>query len=359
MCKTTYDEVKSDYHDQATKVNQVVTDYQKEYQAYLAKVAASGKDVVSSSQVVQQLTIQSEPQAKLEILNQKNISEISRQENQTFNRTEEMGLGFRVESDTNDLSFTAVYSNLKNSTYHGKKIGKIAADVYVVNNNPKFNKTVFDINHDPSYGFYVHNSTVSVNYRFYYEDGTQVNFDKGTAYLAVASLNNYNNWRASFGVETVEVVSGGQAIGLYESSVTVHGNKLYSDKANSFDANGHSLAVLEWGNLSSDDVVSNAKEITDTNIPDDWDTKNSSNRYYGAGLIALDGKELSIKMYVQNDLAPANLSRSNEYTGSWNGMWYNMGTIIPETPGIPNKPTVSYNYSTVAANRLISRKTSR
>ena len=35
---TTYDEVKSDYHNQATKVNQAVTDYQKEYQAYLAKI---------------------------------------------------------------------------------------------------------------------------------------------------------------------------------------------------------------------------------------------------------------------------------------------------------------------------------
>ena len=35
--------------------------------------------------------------------------------------------------------------------------------------------------------------------------------------------------------------------------------------------------------------------------------------------------------------------------------------VIPkenETPGIPNKPTVSYNYSTVAANRLISQKIS-
>ncbi|WP_180754204.1 GbpC/Spa domain-containing protein [Ligilactobacillus agilis] len=357
MCKTTYDEVKSDYHDQVTKVNQVVTDYQKEYQAYLAKVAASGKDVVSSSQVVQQLTIQSEPQANLAISDIKGtLLKNERKDSFSFNKVDKMGGGYELRFG-GDSSFTATYSNLKNVTYQGRKINKITVNMTIFkNSNDDFVLNIID---NPYYGWQFFNGYMSANYKFYYEDGSQVNFEKGTAYLAPASLNNYMNVKNIFSIETVEVVSGGQALGLYGSSVTAHGNKLYADKANSYDANGKSVAVTEWGPVSSDNVTSNAKEITNSNIPNDWDTVNSNYRYYGAGLIALSGNEATFKIYIQNNLAPANLPKGNEYTDGWRNMWYNVGTVIPETPGIPNKPTVSYNYSTVAANRLISRKTSR
>ncbi|PLA76567.1 hypothetical protein CYR79_05540 [Ligilactobacillus agilis] len=336
MCKTTYDEVKSNYHDQATKVNQVVTDYQKEYQAYLAKVAASGKDVVSSSQVVQRLTIQSEPQANLAISNIKGtLTKNERKESYSFNRKDMMGGGYTLNFSDN-ASFTATYTNLKNVTYQDKKINKITVDFTLTkNSNVDF---ALDLLDNPYYGWSFANGYMTATYKFYYEDGNQVNFEKGTAYLAPASLNNYLNITDHFGIETAEVVSGGQALGLYGSSVTAHGNKLYADKANSWKtADGGFQATP------------NAEEITDYNMPDNWDTADSPYRYYGAGLVALEGNSVTLKIYVQNSSAPANLSRPDYYTNNYNAMWYNVGTVIPETPGIPNKPTVSYNYSTVIA----------
>ena len=340
----TYDEVKSNYHDQATKVNQVVTDYQKEYQAYLAKVAASGKDVVSSSQVVQRLTIQSEPQANLTISNVKGtLTRNERNESYSFNQMDQMGGGYTLNFSDN-ASLTATYTNLKNVTYQDKKINKITVDFTLTkNSNVDF---ALDLLDNPYYGWSFANGYMTATYKFYYENGSQVNFEKGTAYLAPASLNNYTNESDAFGVETVEVVSGGQALGLYGSSVTAHGNKLYADKANTLNSQGANIA-LGMNNPAPDKMVPNAKNITDSNIPWKWDTSDSEYHYYGAGLVALEGNSVILKIYNQNSLAPTNLNKESYYTADRNVMWYNVGTVIPETPGIPNKPTVSYNYSTV------------
>ncbi|MBL1055194.1 hypothetical protein JEM51_01910 [Ligilactobacillus agilis] len=350
MCKTTYDEVKSDYHDQATKVNQAVTDYQKEYQAYLAKVAASGKDVVSSSQVVQQLTIQSEPQANLAISNVKGtLTNNEHQESISLNGgVNQMGRGYILKF-SDDASFTATYTNLKNVVYQKRKISKISVDLSLSRNVNE--DSVLLITDDPYYGWWFHGGQVTATYKFYYEDGSQVNFEKGTAYLAPASLNNYTNDIDAFGIETTEVVSGGQALGLYGSSVTAHGNKLYSDKANTLNSQGANIA-LGMNNPAPDKMVPNAKDITDSNIPRKWDTSDSPYRYYGAGLVALEGNSVTLKIYVQNSLAPTHLDKASYYTRDWNDMWYNVGTVIPETPGIPNKPTVSYNYSTVTFQNM-------
>ena len=263
-------------------------------------------------------------------------------ENLKFNLIDNMGNGYAIGiKDSNKMaSFDATFTNLSRLSYNGKKISKVIMHFSGTGENWGMN-----LANNLYYGFASWNGAKNIRFEWFYEDGTKVNFEKGTAYLAVASLNTYlqkNNWAH----ERTIAVSGGKALALYGSSVSVHNsNELYSSKANSVDVTGLSRATSGPGEPDKnnyDNFFPNQKDITEPNIPYRWDTANSPYRYYGAGLIALNGSDLTIKVDLKTDDAPSGVIKNN-------GQWFNMGTVIPETPD-SNKPklTVHYHHTNVA-----------
>ena len=237
-------------------------------------------------------------------------------------------------------TFTVTYNNLSKITYNDRKITKIVYEVTLTpNNNQSYN---FMVLNDFAYGLALNNDVANLKMRMYYDNGELVDFSDGNAYLSVNSLNNYTNNLKEYSIETTRVNSGGKALALRGSSVTVHnGNYLYADKANSFTTDGHYAATRDedWNR----GFTNNPYATTDSNIPEGWDLQDSSYRYYGSGLIKLSGTELNIDVIASDNGIP---TRVPGYSGniSWrSGMWYNTSTIIPVTP----TTQIDYHYNVV------------
>ena len=303
--------------------------------------------MVDSRSLIQKLTIESEPNAKLAISNINNVK-VTPGEHLKFNNLDDMGNGYFVDikDSSKAASFDATYTNLQKLTYKGKKITKVIMHFSTASGYWHDQYWHAELANNIYYGFRSWGGAKNIRFEWFYEDGSKVNFENGTAYLTVASLNTYlqkNQW----GHERTTVISGGKGLALYGSSVSLHnGNELYSSKANSIDISGRARATdgpdSKPDQKLIDNFFPNQKDITNTNMPYKWDTANSPDRYYGAGLIALNGSDLAVIIDVKNDDMPSG-------TKPWNAQWANFGTIIPETPNI-NRPelTLHYHHTNVA-----------
>src|SRR5699024_10098226 len=316
---------------QANSINAQIQQYKKDLDSYNQKLSQAGKNVVDSRSVIQKLTIQSEPNAKVSITHARNVT-ITPYNDFSFNGVDKMGNGYIFKIINNaPASFDATWTGLSHLTYNGKRISK--AIMYFKGDSYSHQNSHWGgvITNNIYYGFHQYQGSSTIHFEWFYEDGSKVNFENGTAYLAVASLNTYFQ-KTRWGYERTTVISGGKALALYGSSVSLHNeNELYSDKANTLDTTGRDIAA---GGYDSklwqpwvDSMFSNQKDITNPNIPDKWDTADSPYRYYGAGLIALNGSDLTIKVDIKRDDAP------KEVTHLWDNQWFNIGTVIPETPG--------------------------
>lgn len=315
--------------------------YQQKLDKYNQKLHAYGDGVVDSRSVIQKLTIESDPNSKLSISNVNGPISYGYQEKQNLNGKENAGPGYAMGINENkkgiQASFDATWTNLSKISYQGKKITKIVMHFVLTQYEVNDSRYVL-ISQNFYNGFVLNDYSANVTMSMYYDNGEKVTFEDGTAYLAVASLNTYKD-KVRWAHESTQVVSGGRALALYGSSVSLHnGNTLYSDKANSNDATGKDRAVLGGWNYQPGDLYPNEAELTNSNIPDNWDTYDSPYRYYGAGLITLIGNETKFNVSVKYDDM---LSESKP----WLGQWFNMGTVIPETPDInrPQPPQISYH----------------
>lgn len=334
-----FDEVNQDYRKQIVDINNQIQQYKQKLDEYNQKLNQAGKNVVDSRSVIQSLVIESDTNAKLVLENVQGSNNYYKDGNQKLNGKEDFGPGYAVWYASNkNVSFDAIWTNLNKISYKGRKITKLAmhfnADTYDSNGDHYILISQNPYNGFMLQGFYLNELTMNM----YYDNGEKVTFEDGTAYLAVASLNTYKD-RVRWGQETTRVISGGKALGLYGSSVSYHnGNSLYSNKANSNDATGKDRAVLGNWDYSPSDVYPNETELTNANIPDNWDSSTSPDRYYGAGLIALSGDTLKLNIFVNHDGMPSD-------SHPWNGQWFNVGTVIPETPDInrPQPPQISYH----------------
>ena len=336
-------EIERDNRQQTDSINSQVQQYKQKLDEYNQKLNQAGKNVVDSRSVIQSLVIESDTNAKLVLGNVQGSNNYYKDGNQKLNGKEDFGPGYTVWYTSNkNVSFDAIWTNLNKISYKGRKITKLAmhfnADTYDSNGDHYILISQNPYNGFMLQGFYLNELTMNM----YYDNGEKVTFEDGTAYLAVASLNTYKD-RVRWGQETTRVISGGKALALYGSSVSYHnGNSLYSNKANSNDATGKDRAVLGNWDYSPSDVYPNETELTNANIPDNWDSSTSPDRYYGAGLIALSGDTLKLNIFVNHDGMPSD-------SHPWNGQWFNVGTVIPETPDI-NKPelTLHYHHTNVA-----------
>lgn len=276
------------------------------------------------------------PNAHLEVTDISNPRARINRHNVSFNGVDDFGPGFDFyipEGErTNPISFTITWTNLSGAMYQGKPITKIVSH-FAIENIEDYDGIWFQAADNPYYGFSF-GGKLTRTMSFYYADGAKVNFAPGTAYLAVASLNNYTNNLKDYSIESDTVLAGGTAKSLYKSSVTAHGNSLYADLANSLDNDGRYLATgsREVGDRESWEL--NPAAHTDNNIVFDWDKMDSPNRYYGAGLIELNGDTLKDLIWAKNDGIP----QGAKHRGY---MWYNQSTIIPSSPST----SVSYHYN--------------
>ena len=332
MCKITYDEVKSNYHDQATKVNQVVSDYQKEYQEYLLALAkykesTGDKSAVDGSEIVQNLYIGDEslsevnftPSNNVNVTYTEKVPVVAGEIHYDWQNWADKGytLVYGFSGDTTGNLGTATWTNLTNSYYvdnqnEKHKISKITiqfSNEKLYENKPGFSEAYngadvgLAIYSGFSYGlWYLNSDSIDVDFTFYDENGKPIDFSKNEAYLGFGSLNHWNSSTQGFGenhssdykhVEHVKILEGGIGVNLAGSTVTNHFGDEFSDNENS--------------------------------NKNDW------------GLFKISGNHVKFTWYTEhkNDINTSQL--------------YTIATAIPTYSGLkqPSKPTVSYKYSTV------------
>lgn len=311
-------------------------------------------DTVLSSEVNQQLHTGTEPNAQISISNMQGIHIV----NNNDSHDDHIGDGTYLRLDANSGSFDVTYNNLTNTSYNGKKITKLTYHITVSPNTTSNAKNAYTnsdaaskgdkgdnvfsilVSHDPTKGFDIWGVSATVDGTYYYADGTPVTFERGTAYLSVGSLDNYTNVLGpvpgsndpnGYSIESTTINSGGKAIALAGSTVTVHnGNTLYSDIPNATPNSTLPSYLLPNSNVQSYDGRFG-----------DWDYNNSGIQYVGAGLFQLDGSHFSLTVKPLATGIPSNGQFRN-----W--MWWNATSVIFTTPG-PQKPnpiTVHYHYDT-------------
>ena len=229
------------------------------------------------------------------------------------------------------------YSNLKNSSYNGKAINEITIDFSDKKTSGRINSTLYWHN-DPTYGWWYNGySGVTATIKLFDVNGKQISItNDAPAYISAGSLNHDLGGK----VETVQLYSNGKGIKIPESSVNVHdGNILYSDKANWMGKPRE-----EWGREDvqpNPNSMSMAKNIWGNEIAtkyQNWDGESTPERIFGCGLYQVDGNEIKLRSYIDNDADGLNPSES---------VWFTWSTTVPQTSFDakgPQKPTTTVHY---------------
>ena len=343
--KTSEIDVKKDYQDQADTIKkqvevqkQKLADYNTKKQAYdknrqdfineLKQEGLWQEGTTDLSKLGQKLSIQSETQAKVSAQLLQNVGTINGN-GLTFTDTN------AIKGDFLHLS----YSNLKNSSYNGKAISEITIDFSDKKTSGAINSSLTWDN-DPTYGWWYNGySGVTATIKLFDVNGKQISItNDAPAYISAGSLNHDLGSK----VETVRLYSNGKGIKIPESSVNVHdGNILYSDKANWIGDAG-----AEWGRRGpqpSPNSMSMAKNIWGNEIATkykNWDgsSYDTPERIFGCGLYQVEGNEIKLRSYIDND--------ADGITPSSN-VWFTWSTTVPQTSFDaegPQKPTTTVHY---------------
>ena len=343
--KTSEIDVKKDYQDQADTIKkqvevqkQKLADYNTKKQAYdknrqdfineLKQEGLWQEGTTDLSKLGQKLSIQSETQAKVSAQLLQNVGTINGN-GLTFTDTN------AIKGDFLHLS----YSNLKNSSYNGKVISEITIDFSDKKTSGAINSSLTWGN-DPTYGWWYNGySGVTATIKLFDVNGKQISItNDAPAYISAGSLNHDLGGK----VETVRLYSNGKGIKIPESSVNVHdGNILYSDKANWIGDAG-----AEWGRRDaqpSPNSMSMAKNIWGNEIATkykNWDgsSYDTPERIFGCGLYQVEGNEIKLRSYIDNDAD--GITRSSS-------VWFTWSTTVPQTSFDaegPQKPTTTVHY---------------
>lgn len=332
--KTSENDVKKDYQDQADTIKKQVEDQKQKLADYNTKKQTYDKnrqDFINSLKkqgLWKEGTTDPSTLAQNLVLSPKKDAKVTAEILGTNGNIEKNNTIYRNTSrtDINGDYLRLTYTDLKNSSYNGKKIGKLVltfenakyspyswgtlSDVWATSGNPNDLDAGIIFDNNPMNGFtYKHISSTDVKITAYDENGNLINFtDEAPAYLTVASLNSYDD-----GHEYAKLISKGSAIKIPESSVNVHdGNMLYADK------NNGDFTKSNW-----------SKEIADKYSG--WDNNTSPNYIFGAGLFKVTGSEIKLNI-------------GNTATGS---AWFLYNTNIPQmsfdAEG-PQKPSTTIHY---------------
>lgn len=295
-------------------------------------------NTISSSQVTQQLILNSETQATMTLdYLADGLQAKAGEDGDTVSvggsigGTENTALTIYSNSTnpyTSNIDGTiakVTYSNLKNSTYEGSPISKIV--VTYSNSTPTGNEVYaadyadhyfLAIWSDPTQGDF-HSTDIDETIEYYDADGNLIDFtDKNNAYLSVGSLNfdqgintntgEINAADSTQGVsESFSVVSGGTAYQLYDSSIKDHDGVYYAN-FNNFASNSDPSSPY-YG----------------------WDNTNSNLQYYGAAAIKLTGTSVTIRQSL-TAWGGASISDAQYQNSDLTNAWFTTSTTIPTTP---------------------------
>ena len=333
------DNINKQIEDQQAKLktyNEQLNQYDKKRQDFINELKQEGlwqEGTTDLSKLGQKLSIQSETQAKVSAQLLQNVGTINGN-GLTFTDTN------AIKGDFLHLS----YSNLKNSSYNGKAINEITIDFSDKKTSGAINSSLTWGN-DPTYGWWYNGySGVTATIKLFDVNGKQISItNDAPAYISAGSLNHDLGGK----VETVRLYSNGKGIKIPESSVNVHdSNILYSDKANWI---GDSR---EWGRRDaqpSPNSMSMAKNIWGNEIAtkyQNWDgsSYDTPERIFGCGLYQVDGNEIKLRSYIDNDADGLTPSSS---------VWFTWSTTVPQTSFDakgPQKPelTIHWHKSNVA-----------
>ena len=339
------------YYNSAEKdLRNQVNDYGIAMNKYIAAMSAwqeahkldPNAKAISSSQVVQGLALNREPDAHMAIST--NLQQAAM--NPKLHGFPEIGIDSQSAAHVfipvnNNQNVTVTYDNLKNSSYidgngNTHKIAKIVrtfSDIHwsdQVKRGSGANLHELQLFSDPTDGFWYYGISDLVASDQYYDDhGNIINFDKDTAYMGVTSLNaaydnngNVGKTGSARHVEKVQGLTNTTAYALQGSSVVNHDGTLYADETN---------------------IAFDNKSWTTWNGPEEWDHRGGKYEYYGTGLLSFHGNSVSLKFETTH----------NGYDDQ-NGTWATMTTNIPATPG-PKAPAPKewhYHYNKLVVNKL-------
>lgn len=303
--KAEYDKKLAEYNNQLEQMKQLTT-----------------KEGYLSEAIGQSLIFESEPNASLKIDT----------------------VGRHVSGNKYVLSkgqtLTATYTNLKNSSYSGEKIGKVvytytandAADSLDISGDPTV--TVTTSNEGPASTNAV--SNVHFKTQFYDLNGKLITFsEKNPAIFALDSLNRSKHYVGTGrGESIVNLSTNARFIPITGSEVRQVGNWIYSQKYNDYLENGSRFGANPG--------------IDPKNY---WDGPDRPNRWYGAGTAILTTGD-SIEFDIVNEAVNAAAKSNGQFWFAFNSKVASAKVV--EKPVEPQEPKAPQQKLTNNATEKIS-----
>lgn len=300
-------------------------EYDKQIQKYNAELEQLKKltkqDGYLSEAIGQSLIFETEPTATLKT--------------ETTGTVERPNL-FRLKKGQ---TVTATYTDLKNSSYSGEKIGKV---VYTYTANDA--EDLVEVKTDPTVTVWIKNagapsttvtSNVHFKAQFYDTKGKLITFSEKNP--AIFSLNSLN--RSKFEVGTghgesvVNLSRNARFVPITGSEVVQEGNWIYSKVYNDYPENGSRFG---------------ANDQIDKNY---WDGPDRPNRWYGAGTAILTTGD-SVEFDIVNESKNAGRATGAEYWFAFNSKVATAKVV--EKPAEPQEPKAPQSKNTNNANGKIS-----
>ena len=379
-----------DMQKQADEIQKKISTYVEKRKEFIQGLKEQGiyKDGdVDPTTLAQHLILQSEPQARSEYKIQDNKGNwITADKNDVVTVTRDPNAPF--VNDTNNPSVNPAYAvhlknnnqvtrpiiqmknnnqvtrpiiqitytNLKNSEYDGKPLGKI---VETFSTDINDSKAAFYISTNPTNGWlYTDCNGITATIQLYdNQDDPQLIKIDSSAYVSVSSLNSNGLTFTSNGetiikgrTEAAQLLSTGSAMSIPESSVQVFpGNKvlspsdnedlLYNKTHNKDQINywGKFFAPREadWNKLSPDQQEDEIQKVGNyvINNYSDWDNT-GSRKIFGSALYKVEENPIVIRSYViRNSSNPIR------------GYWFTYSTTVPQT-SFDAINTINYHFAT-------------
>ncbi|OUQ57883.1 mucin-binding protein [Lactobacillus gallinarum] len=377
-----------DMQKQADEIQKKIKDYVENRSKFIQGLKEQGiyKDGdVDPTTLAQHLILQSEPQAKSEYKIQDNngkwttdkengVVTVTRDPNAPFvndPNNPSVNPAYAVHLKNNNQVTGPIiqitYTNLKNSEYDGKPLGKIVetfSDVHATDINDS--KAAFYISTNPTNGWlYTDCDGVTATIQLYdnQDDPQPIKIDS-SAYVSVSSLNSNGLTFTSNGetiikgrTEAAQLLSKGSAMSIPESSVQVFpGNKvlspsdnedlLYNKTHNKDQINywGKFFAPREadWNKLYPDQQEDEIQKVGNyvINNYSDWDNT-GSRKIFGSALYKVEENPIVIRSYViRNSSNPIR------------GYWFTYSTTVPQT-SFDAINTINYHFATAHATSQV------
>ena len=263
-------EAKADYDKQAENINNQVAQHQKEIDEYNKQLAENeknkDKDGYLSENLGQNLVFEQEKNAQLKVTSGQQRLTPEQAKADTEKNVSNVGMAQILGKLASDLAkekqayllgkdkpLVAEYT-VNNSRYKDQNINKVIITYTLKETTSKTGKVFVVIEQDPTNTFwywdYYGSTKINVNAVFYDKDGKVIVPKDGL--LSFSSLNATSN--------SYEYVSNfnGKYVAINGSTISEHGDSVYSSSSNSYKSEG-----AKWDST-------------------EWDSSGNSKAYYGA-----------------------------------------------------------------------------